>query len=299
MVLPLRKGDFGPTFLDVDLRSLEIKVARSENLPVLPQIVSQVLKLVDDPDASPKQLESIIERDPAITAKILRVANSSYYGLNQVNSIARAISVLGMNQIRSLVISVAYQQVIGGRNQSQLFSKLEFWKHSLATATAARILGKMRNPLKSEELYGAGMMHDVGLLVMDRFCPELLDQAIKYASDTGMKLHEAEQFLFGFDHAQVGGILADKWQLEGMMKAAIVYHHDPDMDDEFQDLTYFIVAANAMAHQCGFKNNAPRSCAEVPPRAIEVLGMPEEQLEVIKSVVANEIQKAQSAFQIS
>src|SRR5271157_330857 len=100
-------------------------LARSENLPVLPQVVSSVLRLADDPDASPKEMERIIERDPGITAKILRVANSAYYGMSQVPTIGRALTALGMNNVRSLVVGVAYQQVISGREMAAHFSKLE------------------------------------------------------------------------------------------------------------------------------------------------------------------------------
>ena len=121
----------------MDLHQLSLKIARSENLPVLSNVVTQVLKLADDPNASPRTLEKIIERDPALTAKSLRVSNSSYYGMSQVTSIGRAISVLGMNTIRSLVIGVAYQQILGARTVAQKFDKMLFWKHSLAVAVVA------------------------------------------------------------------------------------------------------------------------------------------------------------------
>jgi len=282
----------------VDLRSLEIKVSRSENLPVLPQIVSQVLKLADDQDASPKDMERIVERDPAITAKILRVANSSYYGLQQVSSTGRAISMLGMNAVRSLVVGVAYQQVIAGRALASHFNKLEFWRHSLGVATGARILAKLKLPMRSEELYVAGMMHDVGLLVMDRFHPLELDKTVKFAIEEGMCLHDAEQLMFGFDHSHVGAMLADKWALAPVIADAVRYHHDPMSDDENQQSTLIIAVANLLAHQCGLTNNVPGQPNEVPEAWVEQLGLPAEQLEIIKNVMAQEIVKAEQAFGI-
>jgi HD-like signal output (HDOD) protein len=122
----------------VDLRSLEIKISRSENLPVLPEHVSQILKLVDKPYVSPSVMEAIVQRDAAVTAKILRVANSPFYGLTPCTSISRAMHSLGANQVRSLVIGVAYQQAIGTRSGSRLLDKHALWQHSLATAVAAR-----------------------------------------------------------------------------------------------------------------------------------------------------------------
>ncbi len=282
----------------VDLKSLEIKISRSENLPVLPQIVSHVLKLADDPEASPKAMERVIESDPAVTAKILRVANSSYYGLNQVPSIGRAISILGMNTVRSLVVGVAFQQIISGRAAASHFNKLEYWRHSLAVGTASRILGKLRMPLKSEELYVAGMLHDVGLLAMDRFHPLELDKAVMFATEENMKLHESEQLLCGFDHSQLGAILAEQWGLTQLIIDAIRYHHDPISDEDNQATTAVVALANQLAHQCGFTNNVPSQDPQVDESIVELVGLPMEQLEVIKNVMVQEISRAEDAFQI-
>lgn len=282
----------------MDVHELEIKIARSENLPVLPQIVSTVLKMADDPNSSPKVMERIIERDPAITAKILRVANSAYYGLNQVPSIGRAISILGLNTIRSLVIGVAYQQIISGKIQSARFSKLEFWQHSLAVAIGARILAKLKLPLKAEELYCAGMMHDVGLLVMDRFCPIELDASLQLAADRELELQVAERQILQFDHAEVGGLLAERWGLSPLMIGAIANQYRMSEDDPFFQATCFVSAANTLAHQCGYLNNAPSSSKEFHEGAAKAIGLPEPQLEVIRTVMMQEVQKAEEAFQI-
>jgi HD-like signal output (HDOD) protein len=282
----------------VELNSLAIKVARSENLPVLPEIISSVLKLADDPNASGRAMEKLIERDPAITAKILRVANSSYYGMVKVPTIGRALGVLGMNTIRSLVIGVAYQQVVAGRAEAMHFNKLSFWRHSLAVATGARIIGKMKMPLESEELYGAGMLHDVGMLVMDRFCPDELDQAIRTAQDENCPLHLAEKQVCGFDHSDAGGLLAEKWGLPDVMSSAILYHHNVLADQEHFETTCIVAAANTLAHQCGLINNNPSGTYELDPVVEAGLNLPTEQLAIIGKVMYEEVMKAQSAFQI-
>ncbi|MBX3118772.1 MAG: HDOD domain-containing protein [Fimbriimonadaceae bacterium] len=282
----------------MDLQSLAIKVSRSENLPVLPQVVSSVIKLADDPNSSPKAMEAIIERDAGITAKILRVANSPYYGFSHVSSIGRAISVLGLSTIRSLVTAVAYQQLISSRASSQNFCKLEFWRHSLAVATGSRILAKIKNPSKAEELYSAGILHDVGMLVLERFSPAEFDSAIKNSHTDLMPIHEVENFMFGFDHAQVGGLLAEKWSLPPVMSHAIHYHHSVGDDPQYKETTAIVSIANTMAHQCGFANNMPKLEARYDETALELLGLPEGQLEVIKNVMIQEIERAQDVFQI-
>lgn len=291
-------GSLKPIILPVDLESIAIKVARSENLNVLPQIVSTILRMVEDPNASSRHIERIIERDPAITAKILRVANSSYYGGQQVPSIGRAVSLLGLNAVRSLVVSVAYQQVISTKSQSKLFDKLQFWKHSLAVATGARILAKMKMPMKAEEMYGAGMMHDVGMLVMERFAPDDFDKAIALSRDQRIPLHVAEQEVYGFDHTTIGSVLADKWSLTPLIQNAIHYHHNVMADLEQTESTCIVAASEAMAHQAGIGNNSGATTFELDPVAEMTLGLPPEQYPVIAQVMADEVNRAQQAFQI-
>jgi HD-like signal output (HDOD) protein len=280
------------------LESLSIKIARSENLPVLPQVATVVLRLADDPNASARNLEKMIERDPALSAKTLRVANSSYYGLSNVGTVARAISILGMNTIRSLVISVSFQQMTSGRMTAKNFDKVAFWSHSLAVATAARILGKMQVPDKAEELYIAGMMHDVGYLVLDRFYPNELDEAIRTAQADKVSVCDAETKLLGFNHGTVGGLLAQKWGLPAPLEHAIKYHHCVSEDTEHQQLSAIISVADFLAHSAGLCNNSPEGIATADPVAMEIAGVQEQQLQVVTEVMLREVTNAQAAFSV-
>jgi len=243
-------------------------------------------------------MELLIQRDSAIAAKILRVANSSYYGLSQAPSINRAISILGMNTIRSLVVGIAYQQMIASRQTSKHFSRVDFWRHSVAVATAAKILGKLKMPNRAEELYSAALMHDVGLLVMDRFAPEQFDETFLYAREQQIMFHQAEQLLFDFDHAQIGGLLATKWELTGALKDAVTYHHAPWDCQDNMEFTAFVTVADLVAHQCGYDNNIPSDHVDIDPELLRVVGVPAEQLEAIKAVIVGEITRAEEALQI-
>lgn len=282
----------------VELESLAIKIARSENLPVLPQVATAVLKLADDPNASARNLEKLIERDPALAAKTLRVANSSYYGLSNVSTIARAISILGLNTIRSLVVSVSYQQMLSGRMSAKNFDKVEFWGHSLAVATSARILGKMQRPDKAEELYIAGMMHDVGWLVLDRFYPSELEEAIRIATTEKVPMCVAETRLLGFDHGLVGGLLADKWGLPDSLQHAIKFHHSVSADGENAELTSIVSMADFLAHSSGLGSCTPSETVVVDETAKTMLDLPDQQLQVVAEVMNQEVQRAQAAFHL-
>lgn len=283
----------------MELSSLALKLARSENLPVLPQVANNVLKLVDSPEASPRALEQVIIRDPAVTAKILRVANSSFYGLSGVETIGRAVATLGMNTIRSLVVGIAYQQLMAGKEQASHYNKTEFWKHSLAVGVASKIIGMIKMPSKAEELYGIGMMHDIGIMVMDRFLPNELNLIIQTAQVKKCAISEIEAELLGFDHTDVGALLAEKWGFSGAMLAGIKYHHSMIEDTEHTETTAIIALADGLAHQAGFTNNAPGVPRELDRFAVKTLELPEQQLAIIAEVVAKEVEKAQEAFHIN
>lgn len=283
----------------MDLESLALRVKRSENLPVLPQVASTVLKMADDPRTGAKDLERTIERDMSLATKILKVANSSYYGMSNISSIGRAVSVLGINTVRSLVVSLAYQQMVSGRTASQLFQRSEFWSHSLGVGITARVVSKMILPQKAEELYLAGLMHDVGMLVLDRFLPAEFDSAIKMSREEKISMAQAEEAVFGYNHAQVGGLLAERWGLSPAICNAVTYHHAVAQDDEHCNTTSIIAVANGLAHQSGLSNHAHGSTQEIDEFALATLGINEEQLSVIGVVMVQEVVKAQQSFQIN
>lgn len=280
----------------MELQDLAVKIARSDNLPVLSQVASSVMRMADDPNASPKNLAKVIEQDPAISAKVLRVANSAYYGASNIASIGMALNMLGLNTVRALVVGIAYQQMISGKPQCKSFSKLAFWEHSLAVAVAARILAKMRMPSESEELYLAGLIHDVGMLVLERFAPEEYSRTIDLAHAEGISMQDAEQRVLGFGHDEVGGLLAEKWSMAPSMIAAVRYHHQPELDLVYGEKTRLIAFAEALAHHAGYSNNSPAHAEDTT--ALTELGMAGEQTEIIRNVIQAEVAKAQEAFQI-
>ena len=262
------------------------------------QAASLVLSLVDHPNTGPRDIQNAIEKDPAITAKILKVANSAYYGGVEMPTVGRAIHFLGMNTIRSLVVGIAFQQMMGGKFATPSFNKVEFWKHSLAVATASRILGRMKVPFRAEELFCAGMMHDVGMLVMDRFMPHEFQSSLELCQHTRRPLFEIEKGVLGYDHAEIGGILADKWNLSKLIRNGIKYHHNPVLDGDYYETTCIISASDVLAHQCGYTNNVDNVKMEIDEEVAEAIGLPVEQFETIQAVVVSEVSKAQEAFRL-
>jgi HD-like signal output (HDOD) protein len=173
----------------MELSALAIRVARTPGLGMLPQVTSQVLRLVDNPNASPRQIGALIERDAGLASKLLKSANSAYYGApGKIKTVSQAISVMGLSAVRSIVVGQAYQQMTSVRGASKRFDRLAFWQHSLATASAARVLAKLKGWRDPEEAFLAGLLHDAGRLVMDKFLPNEFDQILTLALERAIPL---------------------------------------------------------------------------------------------------------------
>jgi HD-like signal output (HDOD) protein len=282
----------------VELQSLAIKIARSDNLPVLSQVASALLRLVDEPNSSAKLLAQSIEQDPAISAKLLRVANSAYYGHQNVSSISTAVQLLGMTSIRAMVVGIAYQQVSCGQTVSSSFSNLDFWEHSLAVAIASRLIAKSKLPEQMEELYLAGLIHDVGMLVLDRFLPHKFDLAIQTAFSRGITLHQAETEVLGYAHDEVGGLLAEKWSLSERLITMIRYHHSPTGAGDLTLHCQIIAAGDAIARLSGYPNNSPDGLIHAYIPALSALQLTAEEIEPIRADVIAEVKRAQEIFHI-
>lgn len=280
----------------MDLQLLTLKIARSENLPVLPTVVVQILKVYEQPNVSARTLEHIIDQDPAMSAKVLRVAGSAMYGQRSVNTVSRALSLLGMGTLRSIAISLAYQQILSARQQRPAFDHMSFWRHSLAVGIAARGLMRYVNVGMAEEMYVAGLMHDIGVLAMDRFANPELVKAVQTASAKRIPLREAELLVNGFDHCQVGGFVADKWKLSPVMANAIKYHDCPEEDDATPESTLVTAAANYLAYHCGFPAMPGIPGSEAGQEYLSQLGLEQEKIDAISTQIMTEVEAADESI---
>lgn len=281
----------------MELSALAIRVARTPGLGMLPQVTSQVLRLVDNPNASPRQIGALIERDAGLASKLLKTANSAYYGApGKIKTVSQAISLMGLSAVRSVVVGQAYQQMTAVRGASKRFDRLAFWQHSLATATAARVLARLKGWRDPEEAFLTGLLHDAGRLVMDRFLPNELDQVITLSLERVAPLCEMEREVLGYTHVEVGNLLAEQWNLPESMREPLRRHHE-DVSFEECPLGCIIHAANVLAHQAGFALGAP-VLYELPPTVRQSLGIADAQYEGLKQAMVQEVMRVQEALRI-
>ncbi len=198
----------------------------------LPDIYLRTRVVLNDPDSSAGELGEVLLVDPALTARVLRLANSSFYGFRaRVETITRAVTLLGRQQIHDVVLATSVARAFSGIDV-ELMDVTRFWRGSIYTALLGRIIASRCNVLDSERLFVHGLLSDLGHLIMYQKIPELAHQALETAQAEARLLAHVEQELIGYDYTQVGAELLRLWDMPPAMQASVRWHMDPAAAEE-------------------------------------------------------------------
>lgn len=199
------------------------------DIPPLPEVATKVMELTNDPDVSASELNKVISKDEALTANLLKLCNSSYYGLPRViSSVTQAIMYLGFQTVRNMVLSSTIDQVLKGYDLSMYnYEKGGLGKHSFATAVASQVVSKQLRPGLRDTAFTAGLLHDVGKIILGKYIQEHKSELLAL-SDSEIVTREGEKKVFGADHAEVGARIADNWNFPQELTLAIGFHHLPE-----------------------------------------------------------------------
>jgi putative nucleotidyltransferase with HDIG domain len=211
----------------VDAQTFLKKLDSISDLPTLPNIVLKVNEMLQDYDTSIKKLSTIIEKDQAMVTKILRLVNSTFYGFgSKITNIPHAVIILGFSNIRNAVVSVSIITTFSGKKTVEAFDITDFWKHSIAVAVTSRYLAKQTRFDSPDDCFVAGLLHDIGKVVLSQNFTEFFGQVWESVQENGLSFYEAEKKLLPADHAHIGGYLAKKWRFPVSLIDSITYHHE-------------------------------------------------------------------------
>jgi HD-like signal output (HDOD) protein len=265
-------------------------------MPSLPTTVSKVLEVCNNPRTSPIDLDRVIQLDPVLMGRVLKLINSAYYGLGtQVTSLVRAIIMLGVNTVKNLALSTAILDRVSNKKDFRALNMEGFWRHSLCVGVTAKLIARKRgvDPKSVEEYFAAGLLHDIGKIPLNNALAEDYVRTMSIADRDRIALIEAEQRTLGVDHCQAGRIVADLWKLTGAIADAVAWHHDlANYTGEHGDVLRTIAVGNFFANREGIGFSGNLYPAKVGPEIYELLGIEKSLLEELEEPVNAEIEKA-------
>lgn len=233
--------------------SIQDLISNNLSIPTLPEVVMRINSLIENSDAGTAEIGSLVSEDAPLAAKVLRIANSAYYGLaGECVSTEHASTVLGIKVLKNIVTQVAVINQFDHLQGSEHFSVQGLWDHAAFTAHLCSKIAEKSTVLRAfgpQELYVCGLLHDVGKVVLlDGLGNRYLELA-QYAAEQGKSMYQVERATLGFSHTDVGAVVANRWSLPEQIANAIQYHHGP-RDEVSKNVVVSIVAhANLLAHR--------------------------------------------------
>jgi len=258
-------------------------LAKVKSFPSMPEAAAKLLKLLDNPDATAAQIGQILRYDPGLTANLLRLTNSAYFGLPcQVGSVNQAVVLLGWKKLIQLVMASCVNAVMGKPVPGYDLPAGELWRHSIAVSVAAEGLAKELKVSASEEIFTAALLHDVGKLVLGGFVKGDLEK-IETEASRGISFEVAEHMVLGTDHTEVGAQILKNWSFPPALVNAVRWHHDPDSAGKTDTLVDIVHVANILCLMIGIGVGREGLCYEPSPLATKRLGLRTNDLEMVAS----------------
>jgi len=258
-------------------------VSKMKSFPGMSGNMARLLNLLDDPDSSASQIEEVLRYEPGITANLLKMTNSAYFGLpTKVGSIKKAIVMLGWKRLSKLVMASCVNAMMDDSIPGYDLPPGELWRHSIAVSVAAEGLIRELKIGAGDEIFTAALLHDLGKLVLGGFVREDLD-AIRSAAARGMPFQLAEREVLGTDHAEIGGQMLESWSFPENLVNAVRWHHEPDSAEETSNTIDIVHVANVLCLMIGIGVGVEGLQYEPSPAATKRLGLRPGQLELVAS----------------
>jgi len=271
----------------ITLARLLIKV---KGMPPLPQSIAQILELTKSVKSSAHDLTKVCERDPKLTTNMLKLANSPYYGFSRrISTISHAIVCLGLDAVKSIALTSSTQEMLNNEVPAYALEEGMLWQHSICCATCARIIAKRIGFKESEEAYIAGLLLDIGKIMLSNFSEDQFVQIIEKAQNNRISFDRAEKEILGFDHSKIGGKIIKKWNLPSILVEAVQYHHCPEKAKINKKLTYIVHLADAISCMLGIGLGCDGLMYVFEENTLDVLGLSKEDVESIMCELVDKV----------
>jgi len=272
-------------------------IAKLESFPSLPGATTKLLYMLDDPNAAVGEIEEILRMDPGLTANVLKLSNSAYFGFpSKIGSVHKAIVLLGAKRLMQLVMTSCVNSVMKKTVPGYDLPPGEMWRHSIAVSVAAEGLIDELNVSEDDEIFTAALLHDVGKLVLGEFVKDDIKKIEKIASKN-VSFEVAEQIALGTDHAEIGAKILETWGLPAEIVSAVRWHHDPDAADETSTLIDVVHVANVLCLMIGIGVGREGLHYKLSPAVTKRLGIKSVHLEKVASHTLDWVSELADVFE--
>lgn len=286
--------------MPINQKTLNYIISKIEGLPTLPTVLTKVLDLVQSPNSSAKQITEVISKDQSLSSKVLKLANSSYYGFaHDIGNMNHAVVILGMDTVKALCLATSVFDMFPTKDDTiQIFSHEKFWQHSLGVAVSAKVIAAHIGFQDQEEIFLAGLLHDIGKIILEQYFHDEFVQISKLVTSQDILLVKAEEMVLGINHAILGKVLAKRWNLPATLVDTISAHHALNwaQGSEAYLQVCIIHLADILARAKLLGNGGDNKIPLLNREAWKRLGLPVNKLEPLMLEIGTEYIAANRAF---
>lgn len=276
------------------------KIIRSvDEFPTLPTIYSALSDVMSDPSSTFTDAANVISRDQASATKVLKVANSSFYGFTgKIDTISQAIFYIGFEEVRNIIITIAIMDIFKKSKNQYDFNPVDLWKHSIGVGVTARLIGKTLAVENLENCFIAGIVHDIGKLLFLRFLEDEYAKVVDFACNNNINIRDAESEILGITHTIAGELIGDKWHLPTEIKKAIRYHYSGIVEGRVHKLSAIVHVANIVARMMQLGNSGDYIIPEPYPEVWAELKIPKNTFTLLLPRIEFEYQDSLNLFSL-
>ena len=278
--------------MEENLKKIFLKI---EKIPTLPVTINNIISVLNNPKSSADDVNKAVSSDFSLSSKVLKLVNSSYYGLSKkVSSITQAIVLLGFNTIQSLALSAAVMDLFS-TSENPNFKRSDFWDHSFAVALIAKLISRNLhiNMREQETFFLCGLFHDIGKIVLDQYCPEEFNSVLEIVSIDGISMVEGERRSISTTHAEIGAKILERWKFPENLYHSVRYHHDPQLDEKYQQVTAIIYLSDFLCKAKRIGNSGDYDISGFSESVISKFSISPEMINnLIKTEIDRELTKA-------
>ncbi len=274
----------------MDPKALRSRVENISTIPTIPSVLKQLSTIIENPKISLNEISHFVSQDPALTTKILQMVNSALFGFpGRISSVIHAVMLLGLIVVKGLLLSVSVFEIMHK-------AMIGLREHSIGVAIASKVLARKKGLKEPEEVFVAGLLHDVGKVILTLSWPEEYDKTVRDAEASGIAIFEAERRHFSETHAAVAGWLAEKWHFPRKLCECIANHHRPQTSSLAPLETAIVHMADVLVKARGFGYSGDRLVPDVNPKAWETLGLSEADLREILKELEDSVEQIEEDY---